>query len=383
MWTPISTGIPMQGTEAKNLNDAQSTAQSAEKKPSAQKKKQKSASKKKKPPKQKKQQKPDESPDEVPQGSVLSPKRTEQLRRAASERRQKHAIAATRREDEQARRLHERSQEAYRRQRSQGRSGDDIRMRAAQKKRKAKQLRAILIVAALMVVALIGTAIYCYSYGAPISFILVEGNSVYTSEQIVAASGIEAGDNMLRIRERAVNKRLCAALPYIGEVEVDYRLPDTLALVVHPTTEKLLISGKTGYICLNEDDKIVSLKKRKLNDGQYRLDGFDPQTGAEGTTFVPEGDNKARLEAAKKIVAELEANELQKANILLLGDLSDIILRYDGRVNIYLGTTENLSVRLKAAAETIKGYLGENTIGYLEITHQGKVYLYEGSMTKV
>ena len=384
MWTPISTGAPLPG--ASRLQDAQSTAQQtpqtvpqkdgSKQKPDSKKrpKKKKAAAKKlqreksQKTPKDKEQAKPVRK-------AALVASRAEELRRQSAQNKERRTAL-------QQKKRAQRSQEEFERRRQSGDSGDEIRRVKAQRKRRRKRLTAILTVAVVLVIAGLAALVYALSYGAPIAKIVATGSSVYSEEEIVNASGVMVGENMFRVRSGAMNKRLCALLPYIGSVHVDYQLPDVLALEITDTTDKYLISGKSAFLCVDDAHKILSQKKKKVQDGQFRLDGFEAAEGEIGTEYRPQGDDKARFDAAQEIVDVLLQNGLQKANILNLSDLSDIIIRYDGRINIYLGTTKNLSVRLRAAAETLLNHLSDNTIGYLEITHAGKIFLYEGSMTK-
>ena len=378
LWTPISTGVPMQGTAL--LNDVQSTAEppvpqqpEEEKQRPAQKTKKKKKAKKSQA-KQKREKASTQPEEKVRRTALVASRAQEQLRRTAEEKQ--------RRSDLQRKRRAERSREEFERRRREGDSGDEIRRVKASRKRKRKRVRTILTVAAVVAVALLAALVYAMTVGAPIGKIVVTGESIYTPEEIVTASGLMTGDNMFRVSDRAMSKRLSALLPYIGSVDVKRQLPDVLVLAVTDTEDRFLISGKSAFLCLDKDGKILSLKKKKPAEGQFRLDGFENAEGEIGTIYQPTGDDVKRFNGAKDIVDVLLENGLEKANILDLSDLENIVIRFDGRINIFLGSTRNLSVRLRAAAATLKNHLSDNTIGYLEITHAGKIYLYEGSMTK-
>ncbi len=390
LWTPISTGVPMQGTAL--LNDVQSTAEPLATQPDEEKqrpakekkKKKKKPEKKKEKEQERKSRKRSEQP-APPQGEPRPEKRErrtalvvsraqEQMRKTAQEKERRSALQQQKRA--------ERSQAEFDRRRREGDSGDEIRRVKARRKRKRKRLVAVLTVAAVLVVAFLAALIYAFTIGAPIQKIVVTGESIYSPEEIITASGLMTGENMFRVSDRTMNKRLCSLLPYVGSVDVKLQLPDTLELAVTDTKDQYLISGKSTFLCVDKNQKILSLKKKKPQDGQFRLDGFDAAEGELGALYQPTGDDELRFETAREIVNALLENGLEKANILDLSDLDDIIIRFDGRINIYLGTTKNLSVRLRAAAQTLKNHLSDNTIGYLEITHAGKLYLYEGSMTK-
>lgn len=382
LWTPISTGVPMQGTAL--LSDAQSTAEpqappEEEEQPAKQKNKTKKKKKLAKAKRAKREKKTDEPPKEkVRKAPPVVSRAHEQIRKTA----ERTAEEKQRRSARQQHLRAERSREEFERRRREGDSGDEIRLVKARRKRKRKRVAAILTVAAVLVIAGLAALVYALTYGAPIANIVVTGESIYTPEEVITASGVMTGENMFHVRDKAMNKRLSALLPYIGSVDVKYQLPDTLELAVTATTDRYLISGKSAFLCLDENRKILSLKKKKPQDGQFRLDGFDAAEGEVGTIYQPADDDKKRFDAAEEIVKVLLENGLEKANILNLSNLDDIIIRFDGRINIYLGKTSNMSIRLRAAAQTLREHMSDNTIGYLEISHTGTIYLCEGTMTK-
>ena len=264
---------------------------------------------------------------------------------------------------------------------SNGHSRDEIRRQKAKRKRRNKKLRAVLTVVIVMLVAGLCALVYCFAYGAPIHKINVSGKSTYSNEEIIDASGVEIGDNMLRIRKGEVSRSICEDLPYIASVKVEFKLPDTLQLKVTQAKEKYLIVGKGSYLCLDENGKVLSLKKKKAKEGQYRIEGFEQQTAREGEIYEPNENNAERYEAAKKLAAQLEKNELTKANLLQLGDLNRILVQYDGRINIYLSGTEKLEEKIALVAGVIKNQISQSSKGYIDARFEGRVFFNEGTMT--
>ena len=383
LWTPISTGVPMPGTG--KLQDENETppaarpakgqrpaaAQSDRKKPAKQpQKKAKSAATRKAAP-----QKQQPAADDRPVLRERTPPRQPDRSRARQMQQREQRV---RKNDE---RQFEKNRAHYETERSAGRSSDDIRRDKARRKRRNKKLTAVITVAIVMAIAGIVALVYCYAYGAPIAKINVSGKTDYTTEEIIAACGVELGDNMLRVRSRDVNKALCSKLPYIQNAKVEYKLPDTLVLKVTQTKEKYLIVGKSSYLCLSEEGKVLSLKKKKVKDGQFRLEGFDWQDAVEGTVYQPEGDNVARFETAKKIVEQLEQNELSGVNTLKLQSMHPILIQYEGRINIYLNGTDDLNEKISLIAGILKNEVSPNSQGYIDARFEGRAFYNEGSMS--
>ena len=397
MWTPISTGIPVQGTQSSLLRDEQNESGPAQRSTSAkhnnpakrpeQKKKQKKG---KNYSKTREEKKPVRKPvvsgtrdHPVSKEPINSkPVKKKKVSKEEIERRQQKFIAEReKRAIINDHRRYEKSKEDYRTKISNGHSSNDVRRRKAKKKKRNKKLIAGILVFAIILIAGICAGVYFYMYGAPVQKVLVEGKSSYSNAEIINASGIQTGTGMLQIREKAVNNAVTNKLPYIKNVKVDYQFPDTVSLEITQTTEKFLISGKKGYICVDADGKIVSLKKKKLKDGQFKLNGFESQTAIEGEDYIPENGNKEKFEIAKQIAALLEENKIEKTNVIYLEDLNNIIVEYNSRINIYVGGADRLSEKLGLASKVILQEVGENSTGYIEARYENRVFYKEGSKT--
>lgn len=62
--------------------------------------------------------------------------------------------------------------------------------------------------------------------------VAVSGNSRYTEEEIVAASGIQLNENLYGWNKFKVEQRLYQTLPYIGDVVIRRSLPSTVVITV-------------------------------------------------------------------------------------------------------------------------------------------------------
>ena len=54
----------------------------------------------------------------------------------------------------------------------------------------------------------------------------------YSDSQIIAAAGLEKGDNMFRLNTAFIEAKIEKALPYVGKAEIKRRLPDTIVVCV-------------------------------------------------------------------------------------------------------------------------------------------------------
>lgn len=98
----------------------------------------------------------------------------------------------------------------------------------------------------LVIVALV----FIMSVFFKVSRIEVKGNSIYTTDEVIKASGIETGDNLFFINGIAAGSRVAVKLPYVDSVQINRGLPNLVTIVV---TESKAVG------CLNVGDELWSV----------------------------------------------------------------------------------------------------------------------------
>lgn len=257
--------------------------------------------------------------------------------------------------DESEKRRIEKSSESYDRAIRQGKSKDELRKKRAKKKRIARKIKIAATVFAVFVFAVIFALVFCFTRGAPIEKITVEGATIYKESEILAAAGISEGDNMLMIRQKRTNEAVTTVLPYISKIKVDYQLPDTLRLVVTETDEKYYIVNGQAYICVDPDDKVVSDVKKKIKGDRYRIEGLTSQEYTVGKTFVPEEENgnEKKYVTAKKIVDAIEKAGLKNCNVINVENPDRIYVVYNSKLWMYLKEDSDFEYEMKFAAKAL------------------------------
>ena len=66
--------------------------------------------------------------------------------------------------------------------------------------------------------------------------ITVVGNERYTEQQVLEASGLELGSNLYFVNKYDVKEAIFAQLPYVEEIRINRKLPDTLCIEVRECT---------------------------------------------------------------------------------------------------------------------------------------------------
>ena len=272
------------------------------------------------------------------------------------------------------------SREDYQRQVKSGKSPDEIRRSRNRNKRKKIIIKNAVTVGAVLVFALVFIVVYCYSRGALIENIIIDGSSIYSAEEIYQAAGISKGKNMLSLREKKVKNDITRKLPYIKDVKMDFELPDTVILTVKGTSDKYVITGTTTWLTIDTDGKVVSDKKQKLGEGMFRVDGFDEQFFDQGDKYVPEGGNKQRYKLMEKIVSLFEKSDVVDSAVINLQNTSDVSVIIDDKIAVYFGDCDNLEEKIPYASGIIQQVKAAGKSGYIDMRFD-LGYFKPGSMT--
>ena len=199
----------------------------------------------------------------------------------------------------------------------------------------------------------------------------------YKEIDVVEAAGIQHGDNLLSISETEISGRILERLPYITQVRVGIKLPDTVNIEVVETNVTYAIEAADGSWWLVRSDGIV-LEKTTAADAEQTtmilgVKAAAPEAGLQVKAFQPENTEETpdqteqpkvsasdQLDAALHILQCLEENRIiGNAASVDVTNLSGITLWYEDRYDVYLGDNTQLSYKIssmKAAIDAMKPY---------------------------
>ncbi len=282
----------------------------------------------------------------------------------------------TKREKESIRK----DREMYEKRRKDGMSTDEIRHAAQQKKLKKRKAGMMVTFGVFILTLVLLLGGYIYYEGAIVENIVIEGKSRYSATEIIEASSVETGDNLFGVRENTVREKLTKGLPYVKDVSVKYKLPDTVVITVNSTKDKVLIVNKNKYLRLDEDGKVLSVSKTKMKDGMFRVNGLTYKKVEPGDIYEPDEKDKERYETVKQIISVAETAAGLTSGVIDVTNLEDITIVYDSRIKIYLGTIDDIESKLSLAMRTIKEAAPDKQTGYVDMRFSKMGYFSEGKM---
>ncbi len=212
----------------------------------------------------------------------------------------------------------------------------------------------VVIVAALATVAL-GVGLFV-NLAYRIDKIEVQGNQLLTADEVIAISGIKQGDNLLKLNEDDVVRRMTGEpgtqdqRRYIRQVSVEKELPHSVVLSVAERTPAacFLYNGNTYVI----DNHGVILEKYRdaagpETAGLIRVTGFDVKSVIQGR---PVGLRKTwQLPAFFELMIEIKAigftDQIERIN--LAGENEIYVTARDG-YDVRIGPLTRIHAKLRA-----------------------------------
>ena len=288
----------------------------------------------------------------------------------------------------------------------------------------------LLIMAAIVAAVIFGVAIFF-----KVNTVEVQGNAIYSAEEIRSASGIQKGDNLFTLNKEAAAGSIKASLPYVETVSIIRFLPDKIVIEVKESDATFAVTTDTNTTWLinsvgkaleqisdSAPDNVLTAEPTapdaeapveepveqpventdSKNAGEDEAQQPSDTAGTAGRDTAAEASaadnsaiqadgkriprilgvtvnsptvgsvvtatNPASLNAALAVIAELDGTGLLDHIVSINTEKEyDIVLQYDGRYEIRLGGTEELSYKIDYLT-VILSKLSDFQAGVIDLT---------------
>ncbi len=221
----------------------------------------------------------------------------------------------------------------------------------------------------LVIVALI----FIMSVFFKVSRIEVRGNSIYSAEEVIRASGITEGDNLFFINGIAAGSRVAVKLPYVDSVQINRGLPN---LVIIEVTESKAVG------CLKVADELWSvsssgkfLSSITQDDSSYiaMISGVSVSEAATGEYIKAASGEENKLAYLTDILYQIQARGLLgKVTAIDMSDVSNPTFEYDSRFLVKLGAMDNTEYKFGKLLSAVS-QLTVDDAGTLDVSSGDKV----------
>lgn len=213
--------------------------------------------------------------------------------------------------------------------------------------------------------------------------ITVTGDTIYASDEIINASEVNVGDNLIFVSKKKINNNVSETLPYVGSVKVKRHLPTGLELVVTKTDAVYAVAQNGYFTLLNEKGKVLEAETEFIGENITLLNLGNIISANVGKSIELETENV--LDKLIEIQEACNDCGLKDITAVDLSDIYNIKLTYQGRITLELGETNksNLSKKLALGEAAIKHQDAENDLyrGTINLTVEGKGFWAEETST--
>lgn len=201
----------------------------------------------------------------------------------------------------------------------------------------------VLIMLAVVAAVVLGVAIFFQ-----VRQVEVQGNRIYSEEQIVGIVGVESGDNLLMVNKAAVAGRIKAELPYVEKVSVGRILPDTVVVKIEESDVAGLVQSDVGsgwYI--NREGRVMGAAEEGFQGQIIELTGFTITAPKIGQQAVASMDMAEQLNAALSVMKAMDGTGLLEMVTTIQAEKSyDLHLICGEQYEVLLGGCDELDYKI-------------------------------------
>lgn len=222
----------------------------------------------------------------------------------------------------------------------------------------------------LTLVVVCAAAVLALTLFFKVESVEVTGNSRYSAQEIQDACGVSLGDNLYLLSKPDMVQRLHQQLPYIDEVRVTRRLPNTLCIQVTEFSTVYAVEQEGTVWLLTSGGKIVETAAERgdvpLIDGCELL---APSLSGD-VSFALELQN--RQESLFALLTALESAELTgDVRAIHLGDPTVLTMDYTERFSVEMPYSADYPRLLRYLTLVIEE-LETNLTGVIDLTRDGE-----------
>ena len=141
-----------------------------------------------------------------------------------------------------------------------------------------------------------------------INSVEVVGNVRYTAAEVIEASGIQMGGNLVGLSRSRVSASICAQLPYVESVSIRKALPDGVVLKVTERVAAASVESAEGRWLMSAQGKL--LEKETGAAAVLRITGLTAAGPYAGGMIQVAEEEQATLRYVAQLLEELEKREL-------------------------------------------------------------------------
>lgn len=233
--------------------------------------------------------------------------------------------------------------------------------------------------------------------------VTVSGNSRYTEDEVVQATGIQVGDNLFHMNKYQIADQVLRKLPYTKELNIRRSLPSTIVITVTEWDAVARVTAPPAgtVVTLPEedagdssaqenppevatDDWLISVGGKLLETASadstaITVSGITPIMPRAGTILALPQEEQPKLDALLALLGQLETLEMMDRVSSIQLESTHVLVRYLERFDVKIPLNADFNYKLRlldAAVVEVEKKLGGQTTGTFDLTQEGYNALY-------
>ncbi len=207
----------------------------------------------------------------------------------------------------------------------------------------------------------------------------ITGDDIYNAETITAASGLNVGENMFRASKKNIAEKIETSLPYVESVQIKRSPTGKVTLNVTAAKAELAVDCGDSYILLSKSGKVLEDGVVALNEDVTTVTASAIASAAPGDKITFE--NEQDTDTLVNIKSVINDKQLEKITDINITDYSSVVLTYDMRITLEIGTAAGFEEKTDFIKATLDKLNSDeaNFEGNIDFTVENKAFVNEKS----
>lgn len=226
---------------------------------------------------------------------------------------------------------------------------DDFAKKRAQRQKKIRRRRLIIGFWSFIIIAMVVAVTLSLTVLFPIKQVTAKGSKLYTSSQIVKATGINEKCNLFTLSEKIVANNVRSVLPYIDSIEMKRVFPDKIEITAADAKEYACYFYNGSYYAVSERGYVLN-RYEEPPENTFVIECSKISCKIGDKVEFSNQDEKRIIETLMKVFS---SNDIT-VNGINVTDQYNLRANVDGRFEVLLGSENDLENKVAHLSGMIK-----------------------------
>ena len=187
-----------------------------------------------------------------------------------------------------------------------------------------------------------------------VSQIEVDGATQYSENEVVAASGVEVGDNLFFLNRSTVASRLYAKLPYVTQARVSRVFPNKVIITISESVKLAYVHMGGDLWAIDQNCRLLEKVDPSAAAGLIEVTGITPLAPKNGDPLSAGQANASAVSYLAEVLDSIQTQNMQAdVTRVDMTNPANPTFDYLGRFTVKLGADGNTSYKFQELLEVI------------------------------